>query len=271
MRITEIQLAILELLTWHVRAATDSQIQQVLNDQSIPGHASAVLRRLTKDGWIHRRRINVAVPVLSKPLCSWSPNQSKPNFAILAWQLFVRHTNNGRCSSSSCYTDHGEINPRQPCHPTQSLSISQSVRTGKAVHREPCRFSTDQTPALDSLTLVRRNQACRRPRLVNWAAPKAAHLTAGVSGWGRQPLQIEHDLGTTAMYVSSRPYQSEVIWYGEDIVRRRFSGVKKKVPDALLVDRRDNILKVMEFGGQYSRKRLEDFHRTWQPYPWEIW
>ncbi|MCA9047201.1 MAG: hypothetical protein KDA89_00635, partial [Planctomycetaceae bacterium] len=109
------------------------------------------------------------------------------------------------------------------------------------------------------------------PHTVNWATPKAANLLAGCTGWGRQPLQIEHDLGTTAIYVSSRPYQSDVIWYGEDIVRRRISAVNKKVPDVLLVDRRDNILKVMEYGGQYSRRRLEDFHRTWKQYSWEIW
>lgn len=206
MRITQAQLAIIELLTWHVRAATDDQVQQILHDQAIAGNASEILRQLARSGFIHRRRMNVAVTKLSKPLCSWLPGQSKPQLERLAWQLFVRH-----------------------------------------------------------------EQSDRRQMQVNLASPKAANLSAGVSGWGRQPLQLEHDLGTTAMYVSSRPYQSDVIWYGEDIVRRRIPDVKKKVPDAILVDRHENILKVIEYGGQYSRRRLEDFHRHWQHHPWEIW
>ncbi len=276
MRITEIQLAILEMLTWHVRAATDSQIQQMLNDLSLSGHASDILRRLANDGWIYRRQINVAVPVLSNPLCSWSPNQSKPHFESVAWQLFVRHTHNGHGTSLTgwrCNADK-ETCPHPEHQQTLSLDTSSSPSDQKlGTDNEKRRvFSANQTATIDSPSAKNGNHCSgRQPHTVNWATPKAANLMAGYSGWGRQPLQIEHDLGTTAMYVSSRPCQSDVIWLSEDIIRRRFSGVKKKVPDVLLVDRHDRILKVMEYGGQYSRKRLEDFHRTWQQYPWEIW
>lgn len=275
MRITETQLAILEMLTWHVRAATDSQIQQMLNDQSLSAHASDILRRLANDGWVYRRQINVAVPVLSKPLCSWSPNQSKPNFASLAWQLFVRHICNGQRTSlaDGRRANHENKRSRLAHHPTPSLSTAISLpdSTSETDPQNGYALVTDTTSASDSSPTESLSQSGRQPHIVNWATPKAANLLAGCTGWGRQPFQLEHDLGTTAIYVSSRPYQSDVIWYGEDIVRRRFSAVNKKVPDVLLVDRHDNILKVVEYGGQYSRHRLEDFHHTWKQYPWEIW
>lgn len=274
MRITAAQLAILEMLTWHVRVATDEQIQQTLNDQSFTAHASDILRRLARSGWVFRRKIHVAVPQLSKPLCSWSPNQPKPNLATVAWQLFVRHTNNGLHSSLATWqipAENAHCRVQQGHHHSLRTSPSPSDQKSGADDEQSRAFAVRTALVENSSPAESVNLSGRRQQMVNWATPKAAHLLAGCSGWGRQPLQIEHDLGTTAMYVSSRPYQSDAIWYGEDIVRRRFSRVNKKVPDVLLVDRSDNILKVMEYGGQYSRQRLEEFHRTWQQYPWEIW
>jgi hypothetical protein len=48
---------------------------------------------------------------------------------------------------------------------------------------------------------------------------------------------------------------------------------ERKVPDALLLDASGKQIKlVLEFGGQYSRKRLEAFHRYWASRaPYEIW
>ena len=192
MRITATQLAILEMLTWHVRAATDNQIQQMLNDQSLSGHASDILRRLANDGWIYRRQINVAVPVLSKPLCSWSPNQSKPNFASLAWQLFVRHTDNGqrtRLANGSWFINEN-ISPRTKHGPAPSLSTADSslVPTPESSHQTDRAFATDTTSAADSEPTESLSHSGRQPRTVNWATPKAANLLAGCTGWGRHAL-----------------------------------------------------------------------------------
>jgi hypothetical protein len=46
-----------------------------------------------------------------------------------------------------------------------------------------------------------------------------------------------------------------------------------KVPDALLVDESGKQIKrVLEYGGQYSAQRLENFHRYWSTRaPYEIW
>ena len=46
-----------------------------------------------------------------------------------------------------------------------------------------------------------------------------------------------------------------------------------KVPDALLVDESGKQIKrVLEYGGQYSVQRLENFHRYWSTRtPYEIW
>lgn len=239
MRLTPTHLAVLEFLTWQVRLATDQQIQQVLNAQEkFTCQSSRVLRQLARAGLVHRRRVAVAVPVLSQPLCCWFPGDRTPNFRSLAWRLFVRN-----------------------------------------------------------------ERAHRNQTLVNYATSRAAQLLNGASGWHRQPLQLEHDLGTTAMYVASRlaPLRggadqtrkvakkqsesvSEVplragmsnctkasIWYSEDIVRRRFRGVNPKVPDALVMDSDENVVRVMEYGGQYSRRRLENFHRHWKHLPWELW
>jgi len=239
MRLTPTHLAVLEFLTWQVRLATDQQIQQVLNAQEkFTCQSSRIMRQLATAGLVHRRRIAVAVPVLSQPLCCWFPGGRTPNFRTLAWRLFVRN-----------------------------------------------------------------EQACRDQTQVNYATTRAADLLNGVSGWHHQPLQLEHDLGTTAMYVASRlaprrgradqtrkvatkhsGSESEVprragfsdctkasIWYSEDIVRRWFHGVNPKIPDALIVDSDENVLRVMEYGGQYSRRRLESFHRHWKHLPWELW
>jgi hypothetical protein len=116
-------------------------------------------------------------------------------------------------------------------------------------------------------------QAPRIPARILWATGAATRLVGGVGGRIRQPLQVQHDLGVAEIW-ARRPIESDLKWISEDIFRRWFvRDARTKVPDALLVDASANKVKrVLEYGGQYSRKRLEDFHRYWSGRaPYEIW
>lgn len=207
MQFSPAHISLLELLTWHVRLATDDQAREKLSlDGCDSDSAVRLLRQLTRAGLIHREQIDVGVFDLHEPICVWSPGCRPPNLGSVAWRLFVR---------------------------------------AQQVHR--------------------------RRMMVNWATLAAASLMGGVCGRLRQPLQTEHDLGTTAMHLASLQRDADLIWYGEDIIRRRFADRVKKIPDAVLVDRSENIVKVMEFGGQYSRRRLTQFQRCWRTTHWEIW
>ena len=116
-------------------------------------------------------------------------------------------------------------------------------------------------------------QAPRIPARILWATEAATHLVGGVGGRIRQPLQVQHDLGVAEIW-ARRPIESDLKWISEDIFRCWYvRDARTKVPDALLVDASANKVKrVLEYGGQYSRKRLEDFHRYWSGRaPYEIW
>ncbi|MFO0979943.1 MAG: hypothetical protein U0996_26325 [Planctomycetaceae bacterium] len=119
--------------------------------------------------------------------------------------------------------------------------------------------------------ITRSRSLVRRRVMVNWATPAAASLMGGTCGQLRQPLQAEHDLGTTATLIGCLRRNPDLIWIGEDIVRRRYATSVRKVPDALIVNRDETIATAIEFGGQYSRRKLEAFRASWPKTPWEIW
>ncbi|MFK7818491.1 MAG: hypothetical protein AB8G99_07225 [Planctomycetaceae bacterium] len=172
---------------------------------------------------------------------------------------------------------------------THASRLMRRLRTAGLVHRERihvgvldlteplCVWAPDKPePRLGSIAwqlLVRSKGIERKRVVVNWATRQAAKLMAGSSGQLRQPLQAEHDLGTTATYLACLKRDSEMLWLGEDIVRRRFGDDVRKVPDALIINRQQSIQRAIEFGGQYGRRRLETFHRFWKHRntAWEIW
>ncbi len=113
----------------------------------------------------------------------------------------------------------------------------------------------------------------RIPTRVCWATSAATHLVGGVGGRLRQPLQLDHDLGVAEIW-ARRSGEPDLKWISEDIFRNWFlREARTKVPDALLVDESGKQVKrVLEYGGQYSAQRLEDFHRYWSARtPYEIW
>lgn len=114
----------------------------------------------------------------------------------------------------------------------------------------------------------------RRERIV-WATRRARRLVGGLGSGLRQPLQVEHDLGVTALYVARhRKHPTEAgRWCGEDAysqLRRPARGDKR--PDGVLLDENGRLLVVFDYLTRYPPARLRSFHNYWSekrvPYEW---
>jgi hypothetical protein len=118
-------------------------------------------------------------------------------------------------------------------------------------------------------------QAPARIIQVFHATERGAEITGGTGGPIRQPDQVEHDLGTTAIFVHHHAQSTAATddWVSEDLLRRDYQHLfPRKVPDAALISN-NRIMRVFETGGQYSVKRLKAFHRYFaeRKVPYEIW
>ena len=95
----------------------------------------------------------------------------------------------------------------------------------------------------------------------------------------RQPTQMEHDLGCTAMLIAKLRHDRNVSdrWTGEDEIRRYFQPLHpilfRKIPDAALIQENDQVERFLEYCGQYSAKRILRFHRHCQRHrmPYELY
>lgn len=141
----------------------------------------------------------------------------------------------------------------------------------------------DPAPDSDALAsqLIRRSTIApwRRLRLY-WATRKAVALVGGVSGLNRQPLQLQHDLGTTEAYLRfleqavEQSEQSEQFWVGEDVLRQEFPHLfKGKRPDAAILAHPDQPIRIIETGGTYSADDLRHIHRSYarERTAYELW
>lgn len=138
----------------------------------------------------------------------------------------------------------------------------------------------DPAPDSDALAtqLIRRSTTApwRRIRLF-WATRKAVALVGGVSGLNRQPLQLQHDLGTTEAYLrflEQAPEQPELFWVGEDVLRQEFPHLfKGKRPDAAILMQPDQPVRIIETGGTYSADDLRHIHRSYarERTAYELW
>ena len=110
---------------------------------------------------------------------------------------------------------------------------------------------------------------------VNWATRRAAAVTGGVGGRLRQPMQLQHDLAVTAVYIArQKDTPEDETWVGEDAYRVLLHPKGRvKVPDALIVDQQHQTRRVIELGGMYGPRRLRGFHHHWasRRIPYEIW
>jgi hypothetical protein len=97
------------------------------------------------------------------------------------------------------------------------------------------------------------------PTTVYIASRKTAHRFGGFGGKFKHRTQLTHDLHLAAIYFAMLSEDSALAkrWSGEE--ERCSDG--EKLPDAVLIDADANVTEVIEFGGQYDRRRVEAFHR----------
>lgn len=132
-------------------------------------------------------------------------------------------------------------------------------------------------PRFDSLAWTlekRRRRVQQRRTTIFRATERAVRLCGGCGGRLRQPLQIDHDLGTTAIYLRRRVLDPESAcrWLSEDMCRLLFAN-NGKVPDAVLCTAEGPLERAIEYGGHYSATRLRGFHRACcrRRLPYELW
>lgn len=127
------------------------------------------------------------------------------------------------------------------------------------------------------LELRWRNVKSRRVTIC-WATSRAARLYGGLATFDRRSSQLEHDLDTTSVLVRLHETRPELAdqWVGEEILRRDFapqSRSMRKIPDGAIV-LSDEIVRVVEFGGQYSATRLRRFDTHFYKkhgIPYDLW
>lgn len=123
---------------------------------------------------------------------------------------------------------------------------------------------------------LRRRWRQWRPQrcVVFWASQYAVRCYGGVAGGTRQPLQLAHDLGTSAIFVQStndNPLRQKY-WYGEDFMRQHPFAFPF-MPDAALLNQKGVPQQLIEFGGQYSLRKLQRWHKACEAFrlPYELW
>lgn len=138
-------------------------------------------------------------------------------------------------------------------------------------------------PAFDTTALAtelrrRKQETAWRNTKIFWATNRAIALVGGVSGLNRQPLQIEHDLCTTEVYLhhltSMTSDLSVTRWFGEDILRREYAHFfPTKMPDAAIFHEADFPIGIIEVGGVYSADDLRHIHKAYsiRRLHYELW
>ncbi len=130
-------------------------------------------------------------------------------------------------------------------------------------------------PQCKRLSEKARNRWCQvaQPSEVYTASKKSANLFA--TGFqGLPPIEHrDHDLLLADAYVVYRRAlaHSTNHWIGEDYVPK--AGFRTKDPDAFLVDAEGHPIRIIESGGRYSARQIEDFHDYCESLdlPYELW
>ena len=201
----------------------------------------------------------------------------------LTWRVRVMTTEQlGRLLVARCAANVSTRSLTQRLGARGYMEVERAAAAFHEVH-DPLVYRLPNGPAPDFAALARKlatrwqNVNTRRVTLC-WATPAAARLLGGLAAFAARSSQLEHDLGTASILVrlhETRPQLADC-WIGEDILRRDFavgSPLLSQIPDAALICE-ERIVRVVEFGGQYSARRLRRFdthffqvHRI----PYEIW
>ena len=85
--------------------------------------------------------------------------------------------------------------------------------------------------------------------------------------------QVTHDLGVAAVWLWFHLYAPHLAaaWRGEDLIAPERRG--ETLPDAVLIGRDLQPAMMIEFGGSYGPKRIEEFHdaAAMRAFPYQIW
>ena len=137
-------------------------------------------------------------------------------------------------------------------------------------------FPGDKPTAFGPLSWRLQSRWSGHPRrtAVYIATARAIDLYGGgTPGTIKNLCQVTHDLHLGAVFLTYRRRWPEQAanWLGEDLITdRRYH---QKIPDALLINDRDEPYRAVEFGGSYSARRLQAFHDHCRDcgLPYEIW
>lgn len=106
------------------------------------------------------------------------------------------------------------------------------------------------------------------------AAQRATQLFGGRgSGELKNPAQAGHDLGVSQVWLKfavSSPDWADA-WRGEDVMAHTRRG--QKLPDGFVLNRNNEVVCVMEFGGSYDQQRVREFHEDCclRNLPYQMW
>ena len=113
-----------------------------------------------------------------------------------------------------------------------------------------------------------------RPCSAFVATEHAARLFGGRNrGELKHPLQATHDLGVAQVWLelhkNATPWADA--WKGEDLMAETRRG--EKCPDAFIVNALEQVVCVIEFGGQYHAERVREFHEDCasRELPYQLW
>lgn len=113
-----------------------------------------------------------------------------------------------------------------------------------------------------------------RPCTAWISTERASQLFGGARrGQLKQPTQATHDLGVAAVWLRLKNVapQWAQAWRSEDLLAHTRRG--EKLPDAFIVDDRQQVTWVIEFGGGYDSRRVEAFHAdcATRDLPYQLW
>jgi hypothetical protein len=169
---------------------------------------------------------------------TWWPDAKAP--ATAARQELRRLYNSGMILLS-----------RAPAHPELDFISPQSQWTPGA-----------PTPNFAALSYLLKKRWNQHPVMTTSAAAtkKAANMFGGHGGRLSRDVERTHDIHLARAYLLYRKHRPELLpfWHFEDQVRREREATSEMIPDAVINS--SELKRAVEFGGSYSKEKLEAFH-----------
>lgn len=137
-----------------------------------------------------------------------------------------------------------------------------------------CRYSPgDEAPDFRSIASTTRGRWKEAPVMSDFIfATKFAKRELGgyIGGKKPRPSEIRHDIHVAQIYLRLAENEPELAgaWRPEEYIREHLESAAQKIPDAIIETSQPVII---EFGGAYSRAKLESIHASQKENKYEIW